>query len=139
MGHVWVTVPDNTGLAASVRAAVEWLRLLAEIAGACVIALGVLLAIVGVLRALYLQKAASFTNVRLTLGSYLALALEFQLGADILSTAIAPSWDEIGKLGAVAVIRTALNFFLSRELREAAGHAPSDGTGSAPEVPAPHS
>ena len=43
---------------------------------------------------------------------------EFQLGADILSTAISPSWDQIGKLGAIAVIRTALNFFLSREMEE---------------------
>jgi uncharacterized membrane protein len=48
----------------------------------------------------------------------LAIALEFQLGADILSTAVAPSWDAIGKLGAIAVIRTALNYFLSREMQE---------------------
>jgi uncharacterized membrane protein len=41
----------------------------------------------------------------------LALALEFQLGADILSTAIAPSWDQILKLGAIAVIRTRSTFF----------------------------
>jgi hypothetical protein len=34
-------------------------------------------------------------------------------------TAVAPSWDQIGKLGAIAVIRTTLNFFLMRELREA--------------------
>ncbi|MCC8407859.1 DUF1622 domain-containing protein [Mucilaginibacter sp. UR6-1] len=46
------------------------------------------------------------------------MALEFQLGADILSTAVAPGWEEIGKLGAIAVIRTGLNFFLSRELAE---------------------
>jgi uncharacterized membrane protein len=56
--------------------------------------------------------------VRLIFASYLALALEFQLGADILSTAIAPGWDRIGKLGAIAVIRTALNHFLTREIRE---------------------
>ncbi len=52
------------------------------------------------------------------LARYLALALEFQLGADVLSTAVAPSWTEIGKLGAIAVIRTGLNFFLSREMKE---------------------
>jgi uncharacterized membrane protein len=49
---------------------------------------------------------------------YLSLALEFQLASDILSTAVAPSWDEIGKLGATAVIRTTLNYFLSREIQE---------------------
>ena len=56
--------------------------------------------------------------MRLTLARYLALGLEFQLGADILSAAIAPTGDQIGKLGAIAVIRTALNFLLGREIRE---------------------
>jgi uncharacterized membrane protein len=64
------------------------------------------------------------TSVRLSLARYLALALELQLGADILSTAVAPSWDQIGKLGAIAAIRTSLNFFLMRELQEA-GEMPS--------------
>ncbi len=64
------------------------------------------------------RSAASFTPIRLGFSRYLSLALEFQLASDILSTAIAPSWDEIGKLGATATIRTALNYFLSREMRE---------------------
>ena len=59
-----------------------------------------------------------FNQSRINLARYLALGLEFQLGADILSTAIAPTWTQIGKLGAIAVIRTALNFFLTREMRE---------------------
>jgi uncharacterized membrane protein len=65
-----------------------------------------------------LGEANDYNRIRLTLSRYLALALEFQLGADILSTAIAPSWQEIGKLGAIAVIRTGLNWFLSREMVE---------------------
>ena len=40
------------------------------------------------------------------------------MGADILGTAVSPSRDQIGKLGAVAVIRTGLNFFLSMEMKE---------------------
>jgi uncharacterized membrane protein len=59
-----------------------------------------------------------FNEIRLTLARFLALALEFQLGADILSTAIALSWDQIGKLGAIAVIRTGLDYFLTREMKE---------------------
>ena len=55
-------------------------------------------------------------QIRLQFGSSAALALEFLLGADILSTAVAPSWDEIGKLAAIAVIRTGLNYFLERDL-----------------------
>lgn len=55
-------------------------------------------------------------EVRLRLGRWLALALELLLGADILRTAVAPSWSEIGQLAAIAAIRTALNFFLQREI-----------------------
>ncbi|UOG73070.1 DUF1622 domain-containing protein [Hymenobacter tibetensis] len=97
---------------------VQWLKLGVETIGALIIALGIVLAAGLFLKALLARRTADFTAIRLTLARYLALALEFQLGADILSTAIAPSWDQIGKLGAVAVIRTALNFFLSREMKE---------------------
>lgn len=55
-------------------------------------------------------------EIRLRLGRWLAVALELLLGADILRTAVAPSWSEIGKLAAIAAIRTALNFFLQREI-----------------------
>jgi len=50
-------------------------------------------------------------------GSSLTVALELLLVADILATAIATTWDEIGKLAAIAALRTALNYFLERELR----------------------
>lgn len=59
-------------------------------------------------------------ETRLTLGRSLALALEFLLGADILKTAVAPTWNDIGMLAAIAILRTALNYFLERELRNAA-------------------
>ncbi|GAB3572908.1 DUF1622 domain-containing protein [Hymenobacter daeguensis] len=98
--------------------AVLWLKLGVEAVGATIIVLGILSAGWLLLKALAKRQTADFTAIRLALARYLALALEFQLGADILSTAIAPSWEQIGKLGAIAVIRTALNYFLSREMRE---------------------
>ena len=61
---------------------------------------------------------SAFNQVRLDVGRFLALGLEFQLASDLLRTAVAPSFEEIGKLAAVAAIRTALNFFLRREIRE---------------------
>ncbi|AWN23081.1 hypothetical protein DKM44_07440 [Deinococcus irradiatisoli] len=57
-------------------------------------------------------------SVRLRLARWLAVALEFELAADILRTAIAPSWDEIGKLAAIAALRTLLNYFLEREIEQ---------------------
>lgn len=97
---------------------VEWIRLLVEATGTAIIALGIVIAIRNLARALATHGDPDFNPIRLSLARYLALALEFQLGADILSTAVAPSWERIGKLGAIAVIRTALNFFLTLELRQ---------------------
>ena len=100
------------------RSGVDALVILVEAAGALVIVVGALLAVVRFLGVLPRRNADAFVPVRLTLGRFLALGLEFQLASDVLRTAIAPSFEELGKLAAVAAIRTALNFFLAREIRE---------------------
>lgn len=112
------TFTDMEPFELAVRGAVQWLRLGVETTGAIIVAIGVLTAIKLFLRALISRKTTNFNAIRLVLARYLALALEFQLGADILSTAIAPGWMQIGQLGAVAIIRTTLNYFLSREIKE---------------------
>jgi uncharacterized membrane protein len=94
----------------------EWLKLVVESIGIVVIGLGVFIATYQLIRLLFASEFTDFQPIRLTLARYLSLALEFQLGADILATAIAPTWDSIGQLGAIAVIRTGLNFFLMREM-----------------------
>jgi len=58
-------------------------------------------------------------EVRLRLGRWLALGLDFTLAADILRTAVSPTWHDIGQLAAIAGLRTALNFFLEREIDSA--------------------
>ncbi len=69
-------------------------------------------------------------NVRLRLGRWLAVALEFELAADILRTAIAPTWKEIGQLAAIAVLRTALNYVLQQEIDKAAARQRGETTAS---------
>ena len=101
-----------------VRSSVEWLRLLVETLGALVIAAGVVAVVVGLLRHVLAGRGSSFGPIRLVFARYLTLALELQLAADILSTSVAPTWDRIGKLAAIAVIRTALNYFLGKELKD---------------------
>ncbi len=102
----------------TLRVAVFTLVRLTEAAAALVIFLG---AAFGFARFLWIgivrRSITGFTPVRLDLGRFLALGLEFQLASDLLRTAVAPSFEEIGKLAAVAAIRTGLNFFLSREIR----------------------
>ena len=66
------------------------------------------------------RPASAKNEVRLTLGRWLAVALEFELAADILNTAVTPSWSDIEKLAAIAALRTALNYFLEREIRQEA-------------------
>ncbi|BAV05424.1 Uncharacterized membrane protein [Filimonas lacunae] len=97
---------------------VHWLRFALEIMGALAIAVGTGMSLYQFIQAWFNRKHTDFNQVRLLFARYLALALEFQLGADILSTAIAPNWEEIGKLGAIAIIRTGLNYFLFKEINE---------------------
>lgn len=97
---------------------VRWLRLMLESLGTVWIAVGFALATGELMSAHFHRRTATFTPIRIKFSRYLSLALEFQLGSDILSTVIAPSWEELGKLAATAVIRTGLNYFLSREIRE---------------------
>jgi uncharacterized membrane protein len=61
----------------------------------------------------------------LGLARWLLLGLEFMLAADIIRSLIAPTWDEIGRLGAIALIRTFLNYFLEKDLEHATRHAAS--------------
>ena len=103
---------------AAVREALNWAQLAVELLGGVVVALGVLLSLWLFVGARFRGRGETYLRVRLTLGHYLALALEFLLAADILATAVSPTWDQIGKLAAIATIRTALNYFLMREMKE---------------------
>ena len=53
-------------------------------------------------------------------GMWLLLGLEFELAADIIRSVISPTWIDIGQLGAIAVIRTFLNYFLQKDLEASA-------------------
>jgi uncharacterized membrane protein len=52
-------------------------------------------------------------------GMWLLLGLEFELAADIIDSVVSPTWQDVGMLGAIAVIRTFLNYFLEKDLEEA--------------------
>jgi uncharacterized membrane protein len=107
-------------------AAVGWLASVTEAISAFIIGVGVLQGAVLTLALAVpaISGAAIRTldpreNIRLKLGRWLALALEFQLAADILKTAVAPTWDDVGKVAAIIVLRTMLNYFLAREIANA--------------------
>ena len=66
----------------------------------------------------------------------LILALEFTIASDVVKTAVAPTWDEIGQLAAIAAVRTFLNFFLERDL-EKFGEQPSQEREAGAVAPVP--
>lgn len=90
-----------------------------EAAGAVIIFVGAVIAFVRFLRIAFRREGLDpFARLRLDLGRFLVLGLEFQLAADILRTAVAPDFTALAQLAAIAAIRTALNYFLGREIKE---------------------
>lgn len=90
-----------------------------NIAGALIVIWGIILSLSQfVLKEIFNRKKSIEKNeaIRLVLGSYLVLSLEFFIAGDIVKTVITPSWDSLGMLGAIVVIRTVLSFFLTRDL-----------------------
>jgi len=105
----------------------EFVKLIAQYIATVAESIAVIFIVAGILGALFIFTKnimtarcvyRSMRESRLYLGHSLSVALEFLIGADILRTAIAPTWEDIGKLGAIVIIRTVLNYFLSRELKE---------------------
>ena len=99
---------------------IEYLARGVEFAAALIIALAACEATIKALILFFKRDGTpqQKTEVRMTRGRWLAVALEFELAADILNTAVTPTWNDIAKLGAIATLRTALNYFLEREIEQ---------------------
>ena len=91
---------------------------MAQILAILVIVAGMIKAATYYIKDVFFNKQASrgVHESRLELGHAFSLGLSFLIGASILYTVIAPTWDDIGKLAAIIAIRTVLNYFLTREL-----------------------
>lgn len=95
------------------------LKLIIEGAAVFIIAFSILRTISKFIRTHRKRGSEEFYHeIRLDLGLSLALSLEFLLAADIVATAITPTWEAIGLLAAIAGIRTFLNYFLHKEVKE---------------------
>ncbi len=103
----------------------EWLHLVTKDVVIIIDAMALIIVAVGTVEAFFTGLWAAYPaetanprirHVWLRYGRWLVAGLTFQLAADIIETSIAPSWEEVGKLGAIAVIRTFLDFFLERDL-----------------------
>lgn len=78
-------------------------------------AMGVVVLILGATKA-FIGYFTKHGNVRLNLAQSMALALEFKLGGEILRTVVARDWNEILTVGAIILLRGALNFLIHWEI-----------------------
>jgi uncharacterized membrane protein len=100
------------------REVAQTVGLLAEAAVVLIVAWGAAEALFRTARLVFLRHGEMSGRREIWLGfaAWIMLALEFALAADIIRTAIAPTWEDIGMLGAIAAIRTGLNWFLARDI-----------------------
>ena len=104
----------------------EWLAVATEYTTLIIDSLALLVIVVGTLEAfvngLRVMLGSGSGHVKrdvwLRYARWLVVGLTFQLAADIIETSISTSWEAIGRLAAIAVIRTFLNYFLERDLAE---------------------
>lgn len=88
-------------------------------------ACGALVIIIEVVRTIilyvvrYIRRAdLQMATLRIRLGQSMVMGLEFQVAADILKTALAPTWNDILLLAALIALRTVLNYLLEAELEK---------------------
>jgi uncharacterized membrane protein len=104
----------------------EWLVFLSEHAILLIDFAAMIVIVAGTVEVLINATRAFFApasdherrEVWLRYASWLVAGLTLQLGADVIETAIRTSWDAVGRIAAVAVIRTFLNYFLESDLGE---------------------
>jgi uncharacterized membrane protein len=99
------------------RALISYLVPLVEAFGALVIMVGAIRTIVRYLRACIGGGPDNMTSLRIQLGQSMVMGLEFFVAADILRTALTPTWNEILLLASLIGLRTILNYFMERELK----------------------
>jgi uncharacterized membrane protein len=103
-----------------------WLQAISSVVETVSNTLGVLTAGLGLFhmcweigREAFAGRPVPGRRAQIVLGRWLLLSLELTLATDVVVTLVAPMWDEIGKLAAMIVLRTTLNYFLAKEMEGA--------------------
>ena len=89
-----------------------------EFFGVSVIIIGVAVATLIYLKDVFVVSGENaYTRYRANLGRGILLGLEILIGADIIATIISPlTWESVGLLGLIVLIRTILSFSLEAEI-----------------------
>lgn len=97
----------------------EYVVLFIDVIALLIVIVAVVEAAIGAVRLMLSGADAHLRrDVWLKFARWLVAALTFQLAADIVETSITDDWMSMGRIAVVAVIRTFLNYFLERDLKE---------------------
>ncbi|MFO7477482.1 MAG: DUF1622 domain-containing protein [Methyloceanibacter sp.] len=116
----------------------NYVALVIEAGAVLVVSFGAIQAITGVIGAIFTRTADEMAGreIWLKFATWILLALEFALAADLVRTAVAPTWEDIAKLAVIATIRTMLNYFLAKDIAAFDAARQSGGTpASGPVIP----
>jgi uncharacterized membrane protein len=108
------------GVEALLHEAAHFSAILIEAIAVAVILAGALEAVVDIVRLAFAHRATNEERreIWLKFARWLVAGLTFQLAADIVNTSFNSTWEQLGRLAAIAAIRTLLSFFLDREVEE---------------------
>jgi uncharacterized membrane protein len=98
----------------------HYVALSIEVIAIALITAGAIEALAGIAR-IAMRPGATNQDRRavwLMFARWLVAGLTFQMAADVVNTSFEPTWDELGRLATIAVIRTFLSFFLDREVED---------------------
>jgi uncharacterized membrane protein len=103
-----------------INTATEYIAAFSQILAMIVIVIGMLKASVSFMKDSLFKKESreAMNETKMELGHSFSLGLGFLIGASILKTVVAPTWDDIGKLSAIMAIRTILNYFLTKDIKD---------------------
>lgn len=98
----------------------SYIALVIEAGAVFVVSYGAIQAIAGVVGSIFIRGASEMQGrqIWLRFATWILLGLEFALAADLVRTAVAPTWEDISKLAVIATIRTMLNYFLAKDIAE---------------------
>lgn len=98
------------------------ITLLFGIAGAIIIVVGAIIAVFHLFQLIgkdtHKERFIALDSIRLEMGKYIVLGIEFFIGRDVIQSILVPSWNEIGMLFALIVMRTILSYFLTKEIQQ---------------------
>ena len=92
-----------------------------ELLAVLIVGYGAVSAFYQVVTRLVIRRGAvsEYDQIRIGLAKSIVLGLEFEIGADLLKTAISPTWESIGIVAAIVALRTLLNYSLERDIKQA--------------------